>query len=304
MTKKEIFKGYFFSLLATLAFSNVYIFSKAALQEIELAQFGVYWFGLAILFNLVYIFFTKKYKKISELSSKCLKIIALIGLIEIISTSFFFSGINAMENPAIASFLGNTGPIFITIMGVSFLSERFNFVEVLGIILILFGAFVISYNQNTAFEDFFVAGTWFIILSALFGAFSAIIAKKYIQKIEPVFLSINRSLYLFIFANIVLLSMNQTYTIPVSAVKNLVLGSVLGPFLAVLTSLIALKYIEASRSSIIQSSKGVFVLLGAYLYFDILAEGYQILGGLITIIGFIVIVLGKKMLAKVQKNRA
>ncbi|GAI86612.1 unnamed protein product, partial [marine sediment metagenome] len=48
------FKGYFFACLGTLAMSNVYIFSKAALLEMGLIEFGFCWYGMAIIWNLLY----------------------------------------------------------------------------------------------------------------------------------------------------------------------------------------------------------------------------------------------------------
>ena len=79
---------------------------------------------------------------------------------------------------------------------------------------------------------------------------------------------------------------------------NVFIGSLLGPFLAVIAGYNALKYIEASRSSILGSSKSLFVLLGAYLYFQLLPEPYQLYGGLLTIIGILLISFGKMILAK------
>tara|TARA_R110002050_G_scaffold99874_8_gene207078 strand:+ start:317 stop:568 length:252 start_codon:yes stop_codon:yes gene_type:complete len=46
--KSDWFKGYLFAAIATIAFFNIYIFSKAALNEVHLAHFGVYWFFIAI----------------------------------------------------------------------------------------------------------------------------------------------------------------------------------------------------------------------------------------------------------------
>jgi hypothetical protein len=39
--KSDRFKGYLFAIIGTLAFSNEYIFSKAAMNEVHMAQFGV-----------------------------------------------------------------------------------------------------------------------------------------------------------------------------------------------------------------------------------------------------------------------
>ena len=44
--RSDTIKGYLFALIATVAFSNVYIFSKAALNEIPLAQFGIWWYAV------------------------------------------------------------------------------------------------------------------------------------------------------------------------------------------------------------------------------------------------------------------
>ena len=53
MSGSKISKGYFFSFGATLAGALVYIFSKAALKEVSLPQFGVYWFSIAICWNSI-----------------------------------------------------------------------------------------------------------------------------------------------------------------------------------------------------------------------------------------------------------
>ena len=52
--KSNTVKGYLFALIATLAFSNVYIFSKAALNEVHLAQFGIYWCAIGVIFSLLF----------------------------------------------------------------------------------------------------------------------------------------------------------------------------------------------------------------------------------------------------------
>ncbi len=294
MIKNERLKGYALSILATIALSNVYIFSKAALSEVHISQFGFYWFGIAIILNSAYIISRKKHKKIKLLTRKQHKTIILLGLIEVVSTTLFFSSIHIVPNPAVVSFLSNIGTVFVIMLGFLFLSERFNTLQIVGIALTLIGAFIISFNRNSSLNDFFVPGTWFILGSALLGAIAVIIAKKNIGHIEPAFLGLNRSIYLFIFSSVMLLVFDQSLEISTHALFNITLGSILGPFFAILTSLMALKYIEASLTSIVMSSKSLFVLIGAYIYFDIIAFDYQIFGGILTIIGVIIITKGKK----------
>ena len=73
----------------------------------------------------------------------------------------------------------------------------------------------------------------------------------------------------------------------------------LGPFLTAVTGLLALKYIDLSKKSIISSTKPLFILFGAYLYFDIFPKNYELFGGLLSIIGVLIIVFGKIHLKKI-----
>jgi len=52
MPVKNLTKGYLFLFLSMLAISNVYIFSKAAMNKMAFAQFGFYWFLFAIVWNV------------------------------------------------------------------------------------------------------------------------------------------------------------------------------------------------------------------------------------------------------------
>ena len=63
----------------------------------------------------------------------------------------------------------------------------------------------------------------------------------------------------------------------------------------------ALKYIEASRTMIIQATRSLFVLVGSMLYLSVLPELLQLIGGLVTIVGVIVMTWGKMKYKKRQK---
>ena len=70
-------------------------------------------------------------------------------------------------------------------------------------------------------------------------------------------------------------------------------GSMLGPFLTGFAQYSSLRYIEASRTMIIQSTRSLFVLVGSMIYLSILPEKLQVIGGLITIVGVVVMTWGK-----------
>lgn len=292
------FKGYIFILIAILAMSNVYIFSKAALKETEISKFGFYWFGLALVWNLIFLFFNKKSIKFDL--KKNFKILVILGILQVISTTFFFLAINFFVNPTIVSFLTNIGPVFVVILSVIFLKEKFNKLEIIGSIITLLGAFIINYKNGKLIPDDIVLGLLFILISKIISSVSTVITKKNIVNISPVIFSFNRVLYLFVFSFIIMLFTNQNFVLSYAAIINIGFGSLLGPFLASVASYSALKYIDASKSSVLGSSKGLFVLITAYIYFGIFPLGYQIIGGVLTILGIILITYGKQKIKKAK----
>ncbi len=296
-------KGYLLTLIGVLAMSNVYIFSKAALQELKLPQFGFYWFATGLILSLLLAIKQKSFNKIKQFSKSDFLLLILFGLIEIASTTFFFKAINSMPNPAIVAFMGNLTPVFVLFLGFVILKERFNRLEIIGILLTLSAAFLLSYNPKWIKPDeIFIDGSIYILLFALFGATSAILMKLNVIKFSPVILTLNRIVYLFLFSLIMMKIQGLNFEISSSALKNVIIGAFLGPFLTAIAGLYAIKYIEVSRKSILSSTKGLFVLIGSYLYFNKIPEALQIVGGILSILGVILIIYGKQLLQKNLKK--
>lgn len=83
---------------------------------------------------------------------------------------------------------------------------------------------------------------------------------------------------------------------------NIALGSFFGPFLGAVFQYSAFRYIEVSKESLIQNTNGLFVIITGYLYLGLLPVAIQITGGIITIAGVSMMVLGRTILSK--RNRA
>jgi len=298
MKLKDSTKGYLWTFIGVLAVSNVYIFSKSALNLINIMQFGFYWFGFGLIWNIIFLNKKISFSKIKEAFKENFKLYLLIGLLEIVATTSFFYAIMTIENPSVTSFLGNLSPIFVTILGVLILKERFNYIEIIGVLLTLTGAFIISYKGNTSLNQIFLNGTQFVLLSTSIFSINTILVKKNIKNLKPALLSWNRGVFIFVFTIIVMLISKQSFYIPQKALISITIGSLLGPFLTVIAGYNALQYIEASKRSILSSSKSLFVLLGAYLYFGKFPMEYQIIGGIFTVIGVLLISFGKLILKK------
>jgi len=293
MKYSDTTKGFLLAFISVIAVSNVYIFSKAALMEVQIAQFGVYWFGFGLLWILIFAWYKKSYNIIKELTLRSYLILLVLAVNQVVGTYFFFKAIHTISNPSIVSFIGNISPALVITFSFLILKERFNKIEFVGLLLALLGAFIISYRGNTNLNTMFIGGTQFILYSSIFGATNAVIIKKNIKSIHPIILTISRSFFLLIFSFVILNYFNLTLEIPQTAFKNIFIGSLLGPFLTVIAGFLSLKYIPLSHKAIIMSTKGLFVLLGSYLYFGNFPRHIAIIGGLITIIGVLLIAYGK-----------
>ena len=290
--KSDIFKGYFFSIIATLSFSNVYIFSKVALNELPLAQFGMIWYSLVTILCLVFAASNKKLKQLTSLTLSQVFTLLTLGVLEIITTTLFFVSINIIPDPSITSFLGNMFPVMVMLGGIFILHERFGPVEIFGGFLALAGAFVISYSGGTTLDTIFIKGTGVVFLNALFAATATLVVKVHVKKLSPELLNLNRGFWLLLFSVIMFFMMDESVVISVRAFKNTIVGAIL-EFVAILTVYYSYKFIEVSRSSIVQSLKGIFVLVGAFFVFKTLPLPHQLLGGLITVIGVLIMALAQ-----------
>jgi len=293
-------KGYLWALTATVSVSTVYIFSKAALNEVSLPQFGVYWFAFALTFNSLFTLRSAEHRHFHPISNHSFKILALLGLIELIATAAFYGAIEITENPAIPSFLRNMEYIFVTLFGVFLLKERFSAGEMLGIVLTITGAFVISYQKSATLLSYISGTSGLMLVSTLVYGMRTIIVKRNIQTVTPTMLAINRAIFLLIFSAIFLKVMGHSLLIPASALVNIAIGAFFGPFITSFSQYSALQYIEASRAAIIQSTTALFVLIGAYFYFGKFPADYQLAGGILTITGAMLLVVGKRLRKKIS----
>lgn len=284
MTKTN--RGYFYALIATICGSLVYLFSKAALNEISLPQFGFWWFLTAIFWNSLMAAHPRGGFSIKSFTRKDYRTLLYIGLIEIVATTSFYAAIAVAPNPAIPSFLRNLEYLFVTVFGFALLGERFGKMALAGAILTLSGAFIISLRVTSA-DSYFTAASGLMLLSTSFYAVRTITAKKHIREISPVVLAINRAIFLVLFALVFMIAGRYMFKIPTHAFFYILAGSFVGPFLTSIFQYSALRFIEASRAAIVQSTTGLFVLVGAFLIFGNLPTPVQIFGGLIAMAGVV-----------------
>ncbi|PKQ63693.1 hypothetical protein BZG01_15355 [Labilibaculum manganireducens] len=286
-------KGSLLALLATISFSNIYIFSKLAMKDVNLASFGLLWFAFALLYNYLYYYFFTDRKKINSLSKKSKFILILIGCSEVISMSAFFLSIKLTENPAIVSFLANTSPIFVIFIGFVFLRIRYNFMAVIGIVVTLSGVVLINYNKTVSdLGSFVTPASIAALVFALFYGVSLVLARSEIKTIPSTMITVCRSSFLFLGFALYNLFIFEVPHYTADSLLYISIGSIFGPFLGVTLTFASLKFVDASITTLICTSRSFFIVIGAFLFMDLLPDNYQLLGGIFIILGIALITIG------------
>jgi len=300
--RKEIVKGYFYAMLATVAFSNVYVFSKAALNEVSLPLFLFIMCAVGFLINLVILGFKGGFAKLATVPCTMWWIFPTLGVIEIFTVFMFYASVNAISQPAVTGFLGNLFPLFTTILGILFLKERFTPIETLGVFVVFAGALLTSYSGTLDWKDFFIPGVGLVVMNCMGAATATVIVRAKVNNLTPEILSFNRTFWLLIFFSCWIIISGIPLTISDAALINTTIAAVLDPVLAILLIYKAYQYIEASRGTIIQSAKGLIIIPVAWLYFGTLPLAHQIAGGIIAMIGVVIIGMGQQALDSRKTN--
>ncbi len=148
-------------------------------------------------------------------------------------------------------------------------------------------------------KNLFFDGTQWIILASLMFATGTIIGRKQIQQVSPSLLSLFRVLLLLLVFTVLFFSLDLNLNIPARTYLNMGVGSILEALITMVAAYSALKYIEAVKMSILISTKSIWILISAFIIFGLFPEPYQLIGGLISLLGVVLLTLGKKT----SKNR-
>lgn len=287
-------RGYLYALLATICGSLVYLFSKAALLEVSLSQFGFWWFAMALVWNSAMAVHPRGGFSLKGLGRADFKTLFLMGLVEIVATTSLYAAIAFADNPTVPSFLRNLEYLFISVLGIILLNERYSRLSGIGALLVLSGAFFVGLKTGNL-KGLLSMTSALMLLSTSFYAIRTILAKKHIKEIGPVLLAINRAIFLLLFASLFLILNHDSLLIPDKAFLNILAGSFVGPFLTSVFQYSALRYIEASRAAIVQSTTGMFVLGGSLLMFGLLPTSLQMAGGIVTVAGVALMMRARKI---------
>jgi drug/metabolite transporter (DMT)-like permease len=280
-------KGFAFAGIAAIALANSFIFSKLCFEELDFFQFGFWWFLIGTLWNGFYILlYNKGQIRIARWWYKSLNIpLISVALLEAIATGLFYFAILSMVNPGVVSFIGNIGPVFVTILGFIFLKETFSRVQFMGILIALCGIFLLNYKGYGSISQILIPGSQYVIIASFIFSIAAIIARKNHNIINAGILSLLRAIMLFI-TFLLLISLDGNFVIPTKKTfLFLAAGSFLEVFITIVFAYLSFKYIKAFKTSITISTKGLFAMLGSWLFLNLEPGFYEMAGGVLSLAG-------------------
>ncbi len=275
---------------AALALSASFVFSKSALNSVSMIQFGFVWFTLGVIWNSAWYIARKQYQYFVIDTKKRLLVAISIAILEAAATGLFYIAIKAMENPAVVSFIGNIGPVFVTILGITLLKERFGRWQIVGISVTIIGIFVINF-KGQAFGGFLDPGAIYVICASLLFALATITGRRYKNFLDPGLMSLIRSVMLAAVFAVLILRSKEAISFEWHVWRDMAIGSIFETLLTIVFAYQALKRIEATSTSLIISSKGVWTLILAWIFLGIFPSGLQLAGGLLTLLGVYLITM-------------
>ena len=276
--------GYLYALGASLALAASFVFSKSVLNHLSMLHFGVLWFSLGALWNGSWFLLSRDYKNLKESTGRKTMVALVVAILEGVATGLFYLAIKAMENPAVVSFIGNIGPVFVTLMGILLLKERFHASQVFGIVITISGVFVINFREG-GFAGFLEAGSIYVIAAAFLFSLATIVGRRWHQLLVPGYMSLIRSVIVAAAMAILFFRFGEPIPLSLSMWRDLALGSFLETLVVIVFAYQALKLIEATKTSLIISTKGVWTLILAWIFLGVFPSAVQLVGGLLTLAG-------------------
>ncbi len=276
--------GYLYALGASLALAASFVFSKSVLNQLSMLQFGLLWFSMGVVWNSIWFLARRDYRNVRGDAARKTGVAVVIAILEGAATGLFYLAIKAMENPAVVSFIGNIGPVFVTIMGILILKERFRTMQVIGIVVTISGIFVINFREG-GFAGFFDPGSIYVISAAFLFSLATIVGRRMHHLLVPGYMSLIRSFLLAVAMALLFFRTDDFAPISLNIWKDLALGSLLETLIVIVCAYQALKLIEATKTSLLISTKGVWTLVLAWIFLGIFPTGVQLAGGLLTLAG-------------------
>ena len=274
-------------IIIAIVWAGSFIVVDATVKQIQPITIAFLRFLIATPFMIISIFIFKKNQLIKLRDLHYFIILGLTGVTFLYI--FQYLGIER-TTPSTSAVLINTNVIFIFILSVVFLKETITKKRIIGIILSFIGVIFVLYaqmiNENIVFDNIFLTGCIFIIISAFCWAIYSIIGKKIMKKYNSLLVIT----YIFIMGTLFFLPFIGTGIIAEIGNVNLN-GWLYIIYLSIICSVFGyigwyfvLEKTEASKSAVYLNFIPLFAIMLSFFYGEKITI-FFILGAILIIYG-------------------
>ncbi len=274
--------GFLFAVLSSLFVSTSFVFVQYLLKYIPPEFLMVLWFLSASAMSAGIVAFYKKENPISYFRRNWKEGLVL-GFINFLSALTWTFSIQLIGS-SLSSFLMRLTTIFMILIGILFLKEKLSAIELIGAIIAIAGAFLISFNS----ESIILIGVAIAVGSALFSAIHDTIAKAYVSKIDPIVMASIRTAFSFFFLTLYATSLSRIMVVPTKLIPFIIIGSTMSAVIGYIFYFLAMQRMDISKVAIIRTLDPFVVLIYAFIIFRTLPTTIELIGGILIVSGVII----------------
>lgn len=199
----------------------------------------------------------------------------------------FWAGVKRMD-PSLASFLNRAEIPVAILLGIVFLRERFTKWEGVGALVSIAG--IVIMKMALRFE--YTTGFWYVLLGSLFFGITEFVSKVGVRYVAPSILMFLRNMFMAVMFWVVFFAGGYNFDGLEKVWPGVLLLGLVGPILARIFYLLALKRMALSKAAVISQSQPVWVVLIALLFLGTLPTFREVIGGLFIVGGCLIMIVG------------
>ena len=230
-----------------------------------------------------------RWRRILTISRKGWVWLGLFTLSSWVALLAFWAGVQKMD-PTLAAFLNRSEVLVAILLGMVFLKERFNRVELAGALLSIVGIIIMRMTLRVEYSTRF----WLVLLGSLFFGITEFVSKIAVRYVEPTILTYIRGAFLALGYWLVFGARGDDFTGLDKVWIGVIALGLVGPLFARLLYLRALARLDLSKVAVISQGQPVVVIVIALLALGQFPTVREVYGGIFLITGCLVMILGRK----------
>ena len=276
-------KGYVYALLAAVCLATTIVINSMVVDAVNSRMASFSFFFVVFVLSSVALS-CRKISVVKNLKSHW-KDGLIVGGFNATAATFFFLSLN-YTSASTTAFLSRLSTIFIIIIGIIFLKEKLTAFDIPGMLLAVFGAFLI----NNASHDYTAVGLLMGIMAALGIALHQVSAKMFVKRIKPLNLVGIRTFYTSAILLIIATASQSLQKIPPGVVPLMLISGAIATvgFIALYKSF---ELADVSKVAIIRTIDPFIVLIYGVLFFEEYPTFTEVIGGSFIVAGVVLIIL-------------